>query len=408
MGAVACSAITNEATKKKATVSYTFIVPVGSSDTAAVVKPKLTGVLPATLRTEVTSYANTEGKTVTTVATPEAVAITADITEVTSTAKVVSGKFSVTLASETMCNLLKSDGGKTAMQKLLKDNAFLATTTAWDHTKIPVTVTCTANRRLSSEGRKLGTYKGEVSFTFTVPAGSSASATKVASSLNAVTADTLKAQVTSYANAKSKTVTPTAAVKIMATVVTTTTTTTTKKTNAITKKTNATTSTTTAAASTAAKKVSGSLSMTLATKTQCDDLASTAGKTAMQKMLRDKAGLASTFDLTKIDVTVTCTANRRLSSEGRKMSTYTGKVGYAITVPAGHSVSATKVASNLNAVTADTWKSAVKTYAAKEGKTITPTAVTATKAGVTEINETSFAKSTSLMLGLMMIFRALL
>merc|ERR1712050_384115 len=177
---------------------------------------------------------------------------------------------------------------------------------------------------------------------------------------------------------------------------TTTTSTTTKKTNA------------TTAANAVAKKVSGSLSMTLATKTQCDDLASTSGKTAMQKMLRDKAGLASTFDHTKIDVTVTCTANRRLSSEGRKMSTYTGKVGYTIPVPAGHSVSATKVASNLNAVTADTWKSAVKTYAAKEGKTITPTAVTATKAGVSEINETSFAKSTSLMLGLMMIFRALL
>merc|ERR1712050_743828 len=177
---------------------------------------------------------------------------------------------------------------------------------------------------------------------------------------------------------------------------TTTTSTTTKKTNA------------TTTASTVAKKVSGSLKLTLATKTQCDDLASDKGKLAMQKMLRDKAGLGSGFDLSKIDVTVTCTANRRLSSEGRKMSTYTGKVGYTITVPAGHSVSATKVASNLNAVTADTWKSAVKTYAAKEGKTITPTAVTATKAGVSEINETSFAKSTSLMLGLMMIFRALL
>merc|ERR1712186_258357 len=112
-----------------------------------------------------------------------------------------------------------------------------------------------------------------------------------------------------------------------------------------TKKTNATTT-----ASTVAKKVSGSLSMTLATKTQCDDLASTSGKTAMQKMLRDKAKLASSFDLTKIDVTVTCTANRRLSLEGRKLSTYTGKVGYTITVPAGPSVSATKVASSLNAV----------------------------------------------------------
>merc|ERR1712061_917893 len=145
---------------------------------------------------------------------------------------------------------------------------------------------------------------------------------------------------------------------------TTTTTTTTKKTNG-------TTST-----STVAKKVSGSLSMMLATKTQCDDLASTKGKLAMQKMLRDKAGLASAFDLTKIDVTVTCTANRRLSLEGRKLSTYTGKVGYTITVPAGHSVSATSVASSLNSVTAAQWKSSVQTYATAEGKTITPTAVT--------------------------------
>merc|ERR1712050_745707 len=145
---------------------------------------------------------------------------------------------------------------------------------------------------------------------------------------------------------------------------TTTTSTTTKKTNA------------TTTASTVAKKVSGSLKMTLATKTQCDDLASTAGKTAMQKMLRDKAGLASTFDLKKIDVTVSCTANRRLSLEGRKLSTYTGKVGYTITVPAGHSVSGTKVASNLNAVKKEDWKTAVTKYAKAEGKTITPTVVT--------------------------------
>jgi len=177
---------------------------------------------------------------------------------------------------------------------------------------------------------------------------------------------------------------------------TTTTTTTTKKTNG------------TTTSGTVAKKVSGSLSMTLATKTQCDDLASTSGKTAMQKMLRDKAKLASSFDLTKIDVTVTCTANRRLSLEGRKLSTYTGKVGYTITVPAGHSVSATSVASSLNSVTAAQWKSAVSTYAKAEGKTITPTAVTATTAGVTDVNDASFAKSTSLMVGLMMIFRALL
>merc|ERR1711972_1209225 len=132
------------------------------------------------------------------------------------------------------------------------------------------------------------------------------------------------------------------------------------------------------------------------------------GKTAMQKMLRDKAGLASTFDLTKIEVTVTCTANRRLSSEGRKLSTWTGKVGYTITVPTGHSVSATNVVSNLNAVKPATWMSEIAKYAKDEGKTITPTAVTPTPAKATEINETSFAKSTSLMLGLMMIFRALL
>jgi len=174
-------------------------------------------------------------------------------------------------------------------------------------------------------------------------------------------------------------------------------------------KTNATTTTTKkTAASTAAKKVSGSLSMQLATKAQCDDLASTSGKTAMQKMLRNKAGLASTFDLKKIDVTVSCTANRRLSSEGRKLSTYTGKVGYTITVPAGHSVSGTKVAASLNAVTKADWKTAVTKYAKDEGKTITPTAVTPSTAGVSDVNDASFAKSTSLMVGLMMIFRALL
>merc|ERR1712217_122067 len=127
-----------------------------------------------------------------------------------------------------------------------------------------------------------------------------------------------------------------------------------------------------------------------ATKAQCDDLASTSGKTAMQKMLRDKAGLGTSFDLTKIDVTVTCTANRRLSLEGRKLSTYSGKVGYTITVPAAQ------------------WKSSVQTYAAAEGNTISPTPVVATTAGVTDVNDASFAKSTSLMVGLMMIFRALL
>jgi len=279
-----------------------------------------------------------------------------------------------------------------------------------------VTVSCVAG----TGDKKTAT----VQYVITIPAKNSVTATAVRTALIAVTEADWKTDVTTKTNAEGKKVEPDsvdAKATALVTVVTTTTTTTKKPTTtkAVTtaKKTNATTLTTTAkttaakttaATSTAAKKVSGSLSLTLATKKQCDDLASTGGKTAMQKMLRDKAGLASNFDLTKIGVTVTCTANRRLSSEGRRLSTYTGKVGYTITVPAGHSVSATKVANSLNAVTADKWKSAVQTYASKEGKTITPTAVTATSAKATEINETSFAKSTSLMLGLMMIFRALL
>merc|ERR1712117_987009 len=142
---------------------------------------------------------------------------------------------------------------------------------------------------------------------------------------------------------------------------------------------------------------------TLATKTECDNLASTKGKTAMQTMLRDASKLGSTFDLTKIAVTVSCTANRR------RLSTYTGNVGYVITVPAGNTVKADAVATTLNNVQGSTWVSKVKAAASAQGLTINPSAVKVTKqAGVTNVNDASFAKSTCLMVGLMMMFRALL
>merc|ERR1712151_854512 len=92
---------------------------------------------------------------------------------------------------------------------------------------------------------------------------------------------------------------------------------------------------------TVAEKMGGSLSLTLANKTQCDDLASTSGVTAMQKMLRSKGGMGATFSLSNIAVAVTCTPNRRRRSvEGRRLSSYTGKVGYVITVPVGSTFTA--------------------------------------------------------------------
>merc|ERR1712066_157929 len=160
---------------------------------------------------------------------------------------------------------------------------------------------------------------------------------------------------------------------------------------------------------TVAEKVSGSLSLTLANKTQCDDLASTSGKTAMQKMLRSKGGISSTFALSNIGITVTRTANRRrLSVEGRRLSAYTGKVDYVITVPVGSTFTAAALTTTLTAVTASEWKTAVQTFAAAEGKSVAPTAVVATAPTKTAANDASFAKSTSLMVGLMMMFRALL
>merc|ERR1712060_125243 len=128
-----------------------------------------------------------------------------------------------------------------------------------------------------------------------------------------------------------------------------------------------------------------------------------------QTMLRDNSGLGSTFDLTKIAVTVTCKANRRrLSVEGRRPSTYTGTVGHTITVPAGNTVKASAVSTSLNGVTASSWISKVKPAATAQGLTVNPTAVAITKAGVTNVNDASFAKSTCLMVGMMMMFRALL
>merc|ERR1719401_1796114 len=159
-----------------------------------------------------------------------------------------------------------------------------------------------------------------------------------------------------------------------------------------------TTKASTTASGATAQKVSGSLALTLGTKTECDDLGTTKGKTALQTMLRDTSGLGKTFDLKKIDVTVTCKANRRrLSVEGRRLSTYTGTVGYAITVPAGSTVKASSVADSLNAVTASSWISKVKSAATAQGLTVNPTAVAITKAGVTNVNDASFAKSTCLM-----------
>merc|ERR1712187_331508 len=168
----------------------------------------------------------------------------------------------------------------------------------------------------------------------------------------------------------------------------------------------ATATATTMAATAGSKKVSGSLALTLANETWGNDLKSSEGKTGMQKMFRDQGGLAKTFNLSNIAVTVACAATRRLSVAGRRLSTWTGTVGYTITVPAG---AASNVATSLNGVTTTQWKTHVQNYAAAEGKTVTPTLVAViTQAGVPDVNDASFAKSTSLLVGLMMIFRALL
>merc|ERR1712066_531595 len=113
---------------------------------------------------------------------------------------------------------------------------------------------------------------------------------------------------------------------------------------------------------TAEKKVSGSMVLTMATEAECNNLKSTKGITGMKNMLRDKGGLPSTYDLTKIAVTVTCAAARRLSVEGRRLAGYKGTMKYTITVPKGSAVNADNVKTSLNAVTADTWKSSVKSY----------------------------------------------
>merc|ERR1712039_84654 len=136
----------------------------------------------------------------------------------------------------------------------------------------------------------------------------------------------------------------------------------------------------------------------------------TNGIKGMKNMLRDRGSLGSGFDLSKIAVTVSCAAARRLSVEGRRLTSYKGTMKYTITVPKGSTVKADNVKTSLNAVTDATWKSSVKTYAATEGVAVTVTALTVTKAGVTTTpsNDASFAKSTGLMVGMMMMFRALL
>merc|ERR1712232_1128027 len=167
--------------------------------------------------------------------------------------------------------------------------------------------------------------------------------------------------------------------------------------------------TTSGAATTKEQKVSGSMVLTMATKTECDNLASTKGITGMKNMLRDKGKLGSSFSLSKIAVTVTCAKARRLSVEGRRLTSYKGTLAYTITVPKGSTVSADQVKNSINSVTDATWKSSVKSYAAAQGVTVTVTALTVTKAGVSNTsNDASFAKSTGLMVGMMMMFRALL
>merc|ERR1712217_849253 len=142
----------------------------------------------------------------------------------------------------------------------------------------------------------------------------------------------------------------------------------------------------------------------------CKDLGSTKGITGMKNMLRDRGGLPSGFDLSKIAVTVSCAAARRLSVEGRRLTSYKGTLAYTITVPVGSTVSADKIKTTLNNVADSTWKSSVKSYADAQGVKVTVTALTVTKAGVTttNTNDASFAKSTGLMVGMMMMFRALL
>merc|ERR1712217_28043 len=127
---------------------------------------------------------------------------------------------------------------------------------------------------------------------------------------------------------------------------------------------------------------------------------------ATKTTLRTKSGLGSSFPLSSIGVATSTAATPRRLSENRRLQRYRVTTVYTIDVPAGHSVSATAVSSSLGSVSASAWTTAMATAAGIPASSIS--GLTATAPTVANVAEVSLTKSTSLLVGSVMILRFLM
>merc|ERR1712045_376593 len=117
------------------------------------------------------------------------------------------------------------------------------------------------------------------------------------------------------------------------------------------------------------KEIKGKLVFKVASKDECDKMAAKNGKDAIVTMLSTTTGIT---DKTNIAVTVVCTAARRLS-DGRRLSKYSADVGYTITVPAGSTVAASTVETNLKGFDNAAWTTKMTAALAAASTPITVT-----------------------------------
>merc|ERR1712151_465931 len=122
------------------------------------------------------------------------------------------------------------------------------------------------------------------------------------------------------------------------------------------------------------KEIAGKLVFKVATKDECDNMATQNGKDAIIKML----AADSKIDKSNIIVTVACAAARRLS-DGRRLSKYKADVGYTITVPAGSAVAATSVETTMKSFDNAAWSTKLTQALANAATPITVTISDMTK-----------------------------
>merc|ERR550532_3458403 len=116
-------------------------------------------------------------------------------------------------------------------------------------------------------------------------------------------------------------------------------------------------SNTTGAPTTGVTTLTGTLTFTTGSATECANMQTANGTLAMKEVLKAASGVSSTND---VAATVTCTTRRRLS-DGRRLAGPKANVAYTVTIPAGSSATAAASAqTSLQGMTATQWTPSIQ------------------------------------------------